>query len=204
MSALETIAVATSFLAIWLTARRNMLCWPLNLVACALYFKLFLDVRLYADMVLQAVFGIGILYGWIAWSRNRHGPGAVEAAVGAAVEVMPLSLARALAGLVVGACGALAIGWFTSRHTDATLPWMDATLSSFSLVAQYWTARRHRENWLLWIAVDIAYVGMFLFKGLLLTAGLYAAMIGLAVIGYRDWRRTRRPGSPGDHATTKD
>lgn len=180
MSPLEIAAVATSFLAIGLTARRNLLCWPLNLVACALYFKLFLDVRLYADMVLQALFGVGILYGWIVWSRGRRGTGHVA--------VVPLSALGALAGLAVGALSAAAIGWFTSRHTDAALPWTDATLSSFSLVAQYWTARRHRESWLLWIAVDIVYVGMFVAKGLVLTAGLYAVMIGLAVIGYRDWR----------------
>jgi nicotinamide mononucleotide transporter len=68
------------------------------------------------------------------------------------------------------------------------LPWADATLSSFSLVAQYWVARRHAANWLLWIAVDVLYVGMFAYKGLMLTAGLYAAMVVLAVIGYRRWQ----------------
>lgn len=180
MSTLEIVAVVVSFVAIWLTAKRNMLCWPMNLVACALYFKLFLDVRLYADMALQAVFGIGILYGWVVWARGRRDTGLVD--------VMALSRSRAWSGLGVGAIGAVAIGWYTSHHTDAALPWIDATLSSFSLVAQYWTARRHRETWLLWIAVDIAYVGMFVTKGLMLTAGLYAVMIGLAVAGYREWR----------------
>ncbi len=183
MSSLEIAAVVISFLAIWLTARRNMLCWPLNLVACALYFKLFLDVRLYADMALQAVFGIGIVYGWIVWHRDSHDTGEVV--------VMPLRRLWAIASLAVGLLSGLAIGWFTSRHTDAALPWMDAMLSSFSLVAQYWTARRHRESWLLWIVVDVAYVGMFVFKGLILTAGLYAVMIGLAVMGYREWRQMR-------------
>jgi nicotinamide mononucleotide transporter len=67
---------------------------------------------------------------------------------------------------------------------------MDSALTSFSLVAQYWTARRHAESWLLWIAVDILYVGMFVVKGLLPTAGLYGAMVVLAVIGYRRWRQT--------------
>jgi nicotinamide mononucleotide transporter len=184
MSPLEIAAVATSFLAIWLTARRNMLCWPLNLIACALYSKLFLDVRLYADMVLQALFGIAILYGWLVWRRDSHDTGEVV--------VMPLRPLRAMAGLVAGLLAGLAIGLLTSRHTDAALPWMDATLSSFSVVAQYWTARRHRESWLLWIAVDVVYVGMFVLKGLLLTAGLYAVMIGLAVMGYREWRHMRR------------
>jgi len=181
MSALEIIAVIVSFLGIWLTATRRMLCWPVNLVACALYFKLFLDVRLYADMVLQAVFGLAILYGWVAWAMGRAQSGEVL--------VQPLSTVGAAAGLAAGAAGAVAIGWFTSRYTNASLPWADSALSSFSLVAQYWTARRYRANWLVWIVVDILYVGMFAFKGLLLTAGLYAAMVMLAVMGYLRWRR---------------
>ncbi|WP_353230029.1 nicotinamide riboside transporter PnuC [Novosphingobium sp.] len=181
MSMLELIAVTTSFLAIWLTARRAMLCWPINLVACALYFKLFLDVRLYADMALQALFALGIAYGWVVWARGKRDSGDVV--------VVPLSRGQACAGLLAGAVAALAIGWFTSHYTNAALPWIDATLSSFSLVAQYWTARRHAANWLLWITVDIAYVGMFMVKALWLTTGLYAAMIVLAVLGYRRWRQ---------------
>ncbi len=182
MSPLEIIAVVVSFLGIWLTARRQMLCWPVNLIACALYFKLFLDVRLYSDMVLQAVFCVVILYGWIVWGSGRKEDGEVV--------VTPLSPIQAATGLAAGAAGSVAIGWFASRYTNAALPWMDSGLSSFSLVAQYWTARRHAANWLLWIVVDVLYVGMFVFKGLWLTAGLYAAMIGLAVIGYIGWRRT--------------
>jgi nicotinamide mononucleotide transporter len=181
MTPLEIVAVVVSFAGIWLTARRRMLCWPVNLLACALYAKLFLDVRLYADMVLQLLFAIAIVYGWIAWARGTDSEGEVM--------VAPLRPAQALAGLAAGAVGAVSIGWLTSHHTDAALPWMDATLSSFSLVAQYWTGRRHAASWLLWIVVDVCYVGMFVWKGLLPTAGLYAAMVGLAVVGYRQWRR---------------
>ncbi|WBO21555.1 nicotinamide riboside transporter PnuC [Sphingomonas abietis] len=179
MSLLEIIAVIISFLTIWLTARRSMLCWPLGLIACACYFKLFHDVRLYADMTLQLLFGLSMVYGWIAWRRGADAEGAVT--------VNRLSIVTAAIGLGLGAAGSLAIGWLTSRYTDAALPWVDSALSSFSLVAQYWTARRYTANWLLWIAVDIIYVGMFLFKGLWLTAGLYAAMTVLAVIGYQRW-----------------
>ena len=189
MSLLEIIAVVISFLGIWLTARRWMLCWPVNLLACALYFKLFLDVRLYADMVLQALFGIAIVYGWIIWARGKEDAGEII--------VEPLSPLQAWTGLAAGAVGAVAIGWFTSHYTNAALPWMDATLSSFSLIAQYWTARRHRANWLLWIVVDTLYVGMFVFKSLWLTAALYAAMIALAVLGYRRWRLLKRPAISG-------
>jgi nicotinamide mononucleotide transporter len=181
MAGLEIVAVAISFVGIWLTARRQLLCWPVNLVACALYFKIFLDVRLYADMVLQALFGVALIYGWIVWARGQESAGDVV--------VKPLSLRAAALGLAAGEVGTAAIGWITSHYTDAALPWMDAMLSSFSLVAQYWTARRHAANWLLWIAVDILYVGMFAFKDLWPTAGLYAAMAILAILGYRRWTR---------------
>lgn len=179
MSPLEIAGVVVSFLGIWLTARRHMLCWPISFLACALYFKLFLDVKLYADMVLQLLFGASIVYGWIAWRRGQDDSGEVV--------VVPLAPAHAALGLVAGAVGGLMIGWFTSHYTDAALPWVDASLTSFSLVAQLWTARRHRANWLLWIVVDVVYVGMFVFKGLWLTAGLYAAFVGLAVMGYIRW-----------------
>jgi nicotinamide mononucleotide transporter len=183
MSPLEILAVIVTFLGIWLTAQRRMLCWPVNLIACALYFEVFLDARLYADMVLQAMFGIAILYGWIAWARGRDETGEVV--------TRPLAIPRAIAALAVGGAGAIAIGWFTSRYTNAALPWLDSTLSSFSLVAQYWTARRHAASWLLWIMVDIVYVGMFVFKGLLPTAGLYLAITALASRGYVLWRTGR-------------
>jgi len=183
MSMLEILAVGVSFLGIWFTARRWVFCWPVNLLACALYFKVFLDVRLYADMVLQALFGLAIVYGWVVWARGKE--------IAGEVTVEALSAKKAGAGLMIGAAGALTIGWFTSRYTDAAVPWMDAALSSFSLVAQYWTARRHAESWLLWIVVDAFYVAMFAFKGLWLTGGLYAIMILLAISGYRHWQRRR-------------
>jgi nicotinamide mononucleotide transporter len=67
---------------------------------------------------------------------------------------------------------------------------MDSFLSSTSLVAQWMMTKKLLENWLVWITVDVLYVGMFIFKGLYLTAGLYAVFLGLAVKGYVDWRRS--------------
>jgi nicotinamide mononucleotide transporter len=43
--------------------------------------------------------------------------------------------------------------------------------------------------WWLWIAVDVIYVGEYVYKHLLITAVLYAGFVALAAIGLRDWRR---------------
>jgi len=71
-----------------------------------------------------------------------------------------------------------------------------------SLVAQYMLNRRWLENWFVWIAVDVAYVGLFLYKGLNITALLYLLFIGLCVWGLRGWMRARgeqtsAAGDPG-------
>jgi nicotinamide mononucleotide transporter len=86
--------------------------------------------------------------------------------------------------------GAGVLGVVLRGATDAALPYMDSFLASTSLVAQWMMTKKKLENWLVWIAVDVLYVGMFIFKHLYLTAGLYAVFLVLAVRGYIDWRRS--------------
>jgi nicotinamide mononucleotide transporter len=40
--------------------------------------------------------------------------------------------------------------------------------------------------------VDVVYIGMFLYKSLVLTAGLYAVFLVLSLMGYFQWKRTLR------------
>jgi nicotinamide mononucleotide transporter len=53
--------------------------------------------------------------------------------------------------------------------------------------------RRWIENWFVWVAVDIAYVGLYAFKGLYITGALYLLFIGLCVAGFIGWRHARKP-----------
>ncbi|CAG9239103.1 PnuC-like transporter linked to homoserine kinase and OMR [Paraburkholderia tropica] len=190
MSALEIIGVIVSALAIWLTARRKMLCWPIGLASVALYGWIFFDARLYSDALLQGAFAVLQLYGWHRWlAQQRGGDGE---AVQPVVPVGGVSLARLAPDLFAAVIGSVLLGAAMAHFTDAALPWVDASLTAFSLVAQYWTARRYIASWTLWIVVDVIYVGVFIYKGLYLTSGLYALFLVLAALGWRDWSRARR------------
>jgi nicotinamide mononucleotide transporter len=50
--------------------------------------------------------------------------------------------------------------------------------------------RKILENWLLWIALDLVYVPMFLSQRLYATALLYGVFLVLATMGYLEWRRS--------------
>ncbi|NHO33677.1 nicotinamide riboside transporter PnuC [Acetobacter fallax] len=184
MSPLEVAAVVINVLGVWLTARRNMLCWPVGIVAVLLYARLFFVWKLYDDMVLQGVYVIVQIYGWKNWTRARsEGTGAIQ--------VIPLPSTSLTTGVAAATLSSLALGAAMAVWTDDPLPWIDATLTCFSLLASFWSARRHIENWYLWIAVDAAYTLVFLYRQNDLTAGLYAMFDALALYGALNWRSVR-------------
>ena len=74
-------------------------------------------------------------------------------------------------------------------RVGAALPHLDAALTSYSLVASWWQARKHTANWWLWIAIDSVYIGEYAYKDLWLTSVLSVGLVALAVLGLRDWRR---------------
>lgn len=182
MTIIEVVAVVVTIAAVWLTARQVIWCWPLALLSVSLYAVVFFEAKLYADMGLQAVYFVLALYGWWAWLHGGEGRGELQ------VTFAPWP--KRLALVVLGAFSGLLLGLVLQRFTDASLPFMDSTLSAFSIVAQWLQTRKILEAWLLWIALDVFYVGMFIFKGLYLTAGLYAVFLWLAAVGFLSWRRS--------------
>jgi len=182
---LEDAGFLTTLVGIWLTTRRKLLCWPVVLVSDLLYLLVFYRVRLYSDALLQIFFLAFTLYGWWYWWRGVREEGEVR--------VVRLPTASLLIALVVGAAGSVLLGLLMARM-GAALPRLDATLMSYSLVASWWQTRKHIANWWLWIAVDLVYIGEYLYKDLWPTALLYLLLVGLAVLGLRDWRRAAVSG----------
>ena len=168
------------------------------LAADVLYLVVFYRARLLSDALLQ-IFFIGFtLYGWWHWWRGVREEGEVR--------VAPLALSSLVIALVAGIAGSFVLGELAKR-LHAALPYLDAALTSFSLVGSWWQARKHIANWWLWIVVNLVYIGEYMYKDLWLTAVLYAGLVGLAVLGLRNWQRaatanqmaactTLRNGSP--------
>lgn len=97
---------------------------------------------------------------------------------------------RYAAGLIaVYAAAHAGIYFLLSRFTNSTVPFWDAMTTAASIVAMWMLSRKYVEQWLVWLAVDLITVGLYLYKGIPLTAGLYALYSALAVAGYLRWRR---------------
>jgi len=181
-SCLELVAVIFGVVSVYLSTREKLASWPTALINVALYFVLFHRTHLFSDMGLQVVyFGLS-LYGWYEWQF-----GGANKTVLLVTRTSPrLWAILAVVGVVVW----FALAQVTSRIHGAAIPYMDAATVSTSLIAQWMMTRKLLENWVVWIAVDFVYVGMFMYKGLYLTAGNYAIYLVLAFMGYFAWRKS--------------
>ena len=178
----EVLAVIAGIISVYLSTRENIWSWPTALVNVALYFVVFYEAKLYADMGLQAVYFALSLYGWYEWLYG--GENRTELHVSRTPRTLGLRLA------IIGIVCAVVLGTLLARLTDAALPYIDSATTSTSLVAQWMMTRKILENWAVWVAVDVVYIAMFVFKRLYLTAGLYAVFLVLAVMGYVQWKRS--------------
>ncbi len=183
MSPIEAAATLFGLINVTLVVRRSMWNYPFALVMVALYAWIFFGAKLYSDALLQIFFLAVNLYGWWNWARSRADTGEVR------VEQLAGS---ARFGWVASCLIATVLwGWMMHRYTDAAWPWLDGGIAMASVAAQILQSRRKWENWLLWIAVDIAAVPLFALKGLWLTAGLYLVFLALSVWGLIDWKKAR-------------
>jgi nicotinamide mononucleotide transporter len=181
MSNLEIIAALLGVANVLLVVRRSIWNYPFGIAMVTLYFFVFRDARLYSDALLQIFFLVIQFYGWWAWAR------ADKVDDGVAVGWMRGSARiRWLAGTAIAAA---LWGAGMARWTDAAAPFADAAIAGMSVSAQILQSLRRVESWVLWIAVDVLAIGLFAWRGLLVTSALYALFLALSIAGLIEWKR---------------
>lgn len=179
---LEIAAVVIALAMVGCNIREIHWGWPLAIISSLMYFAIFWRARLYGDACLQIFFVAVALWGWTQWLRGVRPDGS---------KLKVARLTRRGLLLVLMACAVLwpATGWFLKTFTDTDVPWWDGFPTAVSLVGQFLLGRKYIENWAVWIAVNTVSVGLYAYKGLWLTLGLYTVFIVLSVVGWRAWRR---------------
>lgn len=180
-SALEWFGTITGFLCVYLAARQHILNWPVAIFSIIAYVFLFFEYKLYGDAVLQVYFLGTSIYGWHYWLKRKENHQKPIVSLNKK-EFTGVILAITILSLLIGA--------FLDQYTDSDVPYIDGACTAGSFVAQFLMTRKIIQNWILWIVIDICYIPLYLYKDLALTAILYTLYLGLATMGYLDWRRT--------------
>lgn len=177
MSLVEIFAIIASLAGVFYSVTKKSSAWICNILASGLYGYVFYQNSLYSDMELQGFFILMALYGWWTWSRSEQNWKPERATLGQLTGGLAVALVFGIGS------GYLHLNYFPS----VSFPFLDASLTGLSIYGTWLATQRKIENWLVWIVVDVIYVGMYVSKDLWGTAVLYFVFIILAIIGYQDW-----------------
>jgi nicotinamide mononucleotide transporter PnuC len=184
----ELIGFATGIANVWLVVRQNILNWPIGIANVLFLGVVFLQSGLYADAGLQLVY-VGLqIYGWRVWLTGGEGR-----------DTLRVSRTSPRTWIALAAAGAATTALLTvllRAYTDSTVPFWDALTTALSLTAVYGQSRKLVESWWLWIAADLIYIPLYLYKGLILTSGLYVLFLALCIVGLKAWLRDHRARTP--------
>ena len=183
-SALELAAVGLAIAYLVLVVREKIACWYMAFVSTAIYFFIFIDVRLYMEAGLQVFYLAMAVYGWYEWRfGGRRGSG---------VPISTWSPARhAISiGAIVVATGLST--WLLTAYTDAQLPLLDSFTTWGAIVTTFMVARKVLENWVYWFVIDAVSIYLYLDRELYFTAALFAVYLVIIGFGFSAWLRHYR------------
>lgn len=170
-----------------LGAQRNIWTFLFGFAQVLTYSYLCWGERFYAELLLNAYYFVTMLYGVWIW-RKRLG-GDVDRYV---VETRKLSVVALLCVCVSTLLLSIVVGWFLSVYTDDSQPYMDALTTVPAMVAQVLMILVYREQWCIWLLVDVLATVMWVEAGDYCMAAQYIFWCVNCIYGYVLWSRSTR------------
>jgi nicotinamide mononucleotide transporter len=178
---LQIVGTLLGLIYLWLEYKANIWVWIVGAIMPMVHGVLYLESGIYADAAMQLYYVAAGIYGLAVWRRKpkRSDDGLIRRTPRS--WIFPL--------VVVYALLHVALYFLLVEFTDSRVPLFDSMSTALSIVAMWMLSRKLVEQWLVWLVVDMISVGLYLYKGIPLTACLYTVYCILAVAGYLRWTR---------------
>ena len=183
---LEIIGTLVGLVYLWLEYKASIYLWIASIVMPAIYLFVYFDAGLYADFGINVYYLLIALYGWMTWKYGKTSTSTKKEVNELPITHLPKQgwINVALAYVVFQ----FMIAWILIQYTDSNVPWMDAFTTALSIVGMWMLARKYVEQWGVWLVVDVASAGLYIYKSLYFTAVLYALYAIIAIFGYKKWK----------------
>ena len=176
----EWSATLLGFIFIILAIKENIWCWLFGIISTALSVYLFYKYKLYSETILNFLYTLFGIYGWLQWNKkSEETPLKISTWTG-------IQHAKTIGlGLVL----AIGLGYFFKTYTDADKSFIDAQTSVFGLIATYLEANKILGSWIYWIIINGITIWLFWTKGLEVYTWLMVVYFILSFMGYYQWRK---------------
>lgn len=184
MSPWEVAAVILGIAYVILAARESVWCWVAAFFSTLIYTVLFWEGNLLSSSMLNFYYMGMAIYGYIVWKRGENPEENLL--------VTSWPLKKHLLAIVVSILLATLLGYLLSTYTQARLPYLDALVTLFSVLATWMLARKIIETWFYWMVIDSAAIALYWTAGYQATIVLFMLYVILSLYGYNSWRKTQQ------------
>lgn len=165
-----------------LGAQGNILTFVFGFAQVATYTYLCCVERFYAEIAINIYYFITMIYGVYCW-RNRLSNNSLQ------VQTRRLSIKLIAWGMLLIVLFSWLTGWLLARFTDDPQPYMDAFTTVPAIAAQLLMVLAYREQWYLWLVVDVLAVVMWFRAENYCMAAQYIFWCVNCIYGYIQWTR---------------
>jgi len=198
---IQTIGVITGAGAVlFLALNKAKIGWTLGVINAVFFTVLMFQYMLYADVILNVYYlftsAFGLLY-WLGWMKRKSDEKKAPA------KISHMNLKSWLFWGAIWVAGAAIMGFILDTTTPTDVAYIDSFTTVGSLIAQFLLARKIFENWYIWIFVDVIDIGLYLFKGLPMVAGMTVIYMIFCVIGVMKWRKDEKKEKAEDQSLVR-
>lgn len=166
-----------------LSAQGNILTFVFGFVQVATYTYLCCVERFYAEIAINIYYFITMIYGVYCWRKRLYDN---------TMQVQTRRLAPRFVPLLTVAILVISFltGWLLESYTDDPQPYLDAFTTIPAIVAQVLMVMAYREQWYLWLIVDVLAVVMWLRAENYCMAAQYVFWCANCIYGYIQWSKS--------------
>lgn len=166
-----------------LTAKGRLSSYIFNFIQIITYMMICWDLKLYLEFGENIFYFITCVFGIFLWKKNmiQNEDGSMQ------VAAKKFTALHWVATVAFSAIGTVALGYFGQNYLGSTLPYYDALTNVLAIVAQMLMVWRYREQWLVWIVIDLTCLVMFIILGQWSMVAMYIAWTINAFYGWHNW-----------------
>lgn len=181
MSGWEIFAALLGMAYIIFASKESQWCWPLAFISTCIYTVLFWEGQLPMQAILNFYYMGMAIYGYLLW--RKHGIADDKLAI------TSWSLNKQLLFISVATILSIVTGYYLAMTGTSQNPYLDASVTIFSVMNTWLMAKKILQNWLYWVLIDAAAIVLYIQSEYYATVILFSIYTLLAVAGYLSWKK---------------
>ena len=181
------VAGIAGCISVVLTAKGRWMMYPIGFIQNFTYTVLAFQNMFYGEVIEQVFYIVTMIWGMVAWARNMHTneDGTQD------VNTRKFGVAEWLFTIVGVTIGT----WLFGRvlvAMGAAQPYTDAATNVMALFAQILMVKRYREQWALWLLIDVFCIKMWWVAGNWSMVAMYVAWTANCIYGWYNWTKLNK------------